>query len=410
MRVEFCIIGGGILGLATAMAILERRPGASVLLLEKQGEFGAHQTGHNSGVIHSGIYYDPGSLKARLCRQGCEELKQFCAEHAIPTPTPGKLVVATNAEERARLTALQARARTNGIDVDLVGKEQLSRLEPNVAGEAALLVPTTGIVDYRQVCIAMARRIRRLGGMTLLNTGVEAIAEHGADVILHLATDTLVFAKQLIVCAGLQSDRLARLAGLRPDVRIVPFRGEYYTLGTKLSNLVQRLIYPVPDPRYPFLGVHLTRHIDGSLSVGPNAVLGLARELYDRHAFDLRDTLETLGFPGFWRFAAGNWRPGLAELRASLAKRVYLALCRRYCPTLELDDLEHYSSGIRAQAMDRHGRLASDFVFAQTDRMLHVLNAPSPAATAAIPIGRTIADRILKGIGAPARRHLLCPA
>jgi L-2-hydroxyglutarate oxidase len=395
MRYEFCIAGGGIVGLATARELLRRRPGASLVLLEKEADVARHQTGHNSGVIHAGVYYAPGSLKARLCRAGNEQTKTFCAEHHIPIEVCGKLIVATTPVEVQRLTALRERCRLNDITVETVAGSELSALEPRIAGLAALRVPSTGIVDYRRVCRALAQEVQQLGGEVRLNACVRRLDESSGGVSVTLAQGDPITADRLIACAGLQSDRLARAAGLDVKLRIIPFRGEYFRLPDDKSGIVRHLIYPVPDPQLPFLGVHLTRMMGGFVTVGPNAVLGFAREGYPHFAFNLRDTAATLGFPGFWRVLRTHWRSALAELRGSLLKSRYLTECRKYCPELSLSDLAPYPAGIRAQAVLPDGTLVHDFMFADTERMVHVLNAPSPAATAAMPIGSMIAARAL---------------
>jgi L-2-hydroxyglutarate oxidase len=400
MRYEYCIIGGGIVGLATARAILRRRPGASLVLLEKEADVAVHQTGHNSGVIHAGVYYAPGSLKARLCRAGNEQTRAFCAEHAIPVEICGKLIVATTPIEVRRLADLKERCRLNDIAIEEVAGTELSALEPHIAGLAALRVPSTGIVDYRRVCQALAQEVRRLGGEVRLSTAVRSIVETSSEVTVtfaqaDLAQGSVLLAERLIACAGLQSDRLARAAGLAVNLRIIPFRGEYFRLPPQKSDIVRHLIYPVPDPELPFLGVHLTRMIGGFVTVGPNAVLGFAREGYPHFSFDLRDTAETLAFPGFWRVLRTHWRSALAELKGSVLKGRYLVECQKYCPELSLTDLTPYPAGIRAQAVMPDGTLVHDFMFADTARMVHVLNAPSPAATAAMPIGAMIAARAL---------------
>ncbi|KQT87148.1 L-2-hydroxyglutarate oxidase [Aurantimonas sp. Leaf443] len=392
---DHCVVGGGIVGLATALRLLEARPGSGVVLLEKEDRLGAHQTGHNSGVIHAGLYYPPGSLKAELCRKGAEATKAFCAEHAIPFETCGKLVVATTPREVARMDALLERSRANGVAVRRIDGDELLRIEPNVTGLAALLVPSTGIVDYAAVCRAMGAQIARLGGEIRLRTRVTAIAETAGAVEVATEGGSLR-ARRLVACAGLQSDRLAALAGLAVDHRIVPFRGEYYRLAPRHDAVVRHLIYPVPDPDLPFLGIHLTRMIDGSVTVGPNAVVGLAREGYARLSVNLRDAAEIAAFPGFWRTLARYPGSAASELRNSLSKRAYLEACRKYCPALELSDLLPHPAGIRAQAVRRDGTLVHDFVFAQTERMLHVCNAPSPAATSALPIADAILARLAK--------------
>jgi (S)-2-hydroxyglutarate dehydrogenase len=395
MKYDFCIIGGGIVGLSTALELTRRKPGASILLLEKEDSLARHQTGHNSGVIHAGVYYAPGSLKADLCRRGAQATKDFCTEHGIAFDVCGKLVVATNALEMTRMDALHERAQKNGLTPQRLDGADLSSLEPNIVGLGALLIDSTGIVDYKAICIVMARLIKAAGGEIRMGVKVTSIVEGGEDVQIGSA-DEQWQAKQLIVCAGLQSDRLAKMAGLKIDHQIVPFRGEYYRLPPSKNEVVKHLIYPVPDPELPFLGVHLTRMIDGSVTVGPNAVLGFAREGYPKASANLADILEFVSFPGFWKVMRENLSSGMTEMKNSLWKKGYLEQCRKYCPELNVEDLLPYEAGIRAQAVMRDGTLVHDFLFVDTPRMLHVCNAPSPAATSAIPIGEMIADRLLK--------------
>jgi len=389
---DFCVIGGGIVGLATAMQLLRRNPGASLVLLEKEQALAVHQTGHNSGVIHSGIYYAPGSLKADLCKRGERATKEFCAEHGIPFVTCGKTLVATSALELERMAALAERAVLNGIEVEHLDAAELRRREPNIAGLGALFVPATAIVDYRQVCAAMARDIQSLGGEIVLGARVTAI-EEAADHVTVRAGARTVHTRRLVACAGLQSDRVARLAGLPVSHQIVPFRGEYYRLPSARNGIIQSLIYPIPDPELPFLGIHLTRMIDGGVTVGPNAVLGFAREGYRKLSVDVGDVAHYLFFPGLWKVLARYRKSVRAELAGSLFKSAYLKECRKYCPSLESSDLLPYEAGIRAQAVQRDGTLVHDFLFLESPRTLHVCNAPSPAATSAIPIGQMIAER-----------------
>ncbi|MEC3958102.1 L-2-hydroxyglutarate oxidase [Nocardia sp. CDC153] len=390
---DYCVIGGGIVGVATAHRILERHPGASLLLVEKAERLGLHQTGHNSGVIHSGIYYEPGSLKARLCVRGAELTKEFAAAHDIPFRVCGKLLVATDAAEHARMLALYERSVTNGVEVELLDAAELVRREPRITGVGALFVASTGIIDYGAVTRALATRVRAAGGEIVLGAEITAIVETDSAITISGPAGSWQ-ARRMVVCAGLQADRLARLARLRVDLRIVPFRGEYYTLPPERRDLVNTLIYPIPDPELPFLGVHLSPTIDGELTVGPNAVLGLAREGYRKGSVNLRDAREILGYRGFHRVAAANVRTGLREMRNSLFKRGYLAQCRRYCPDLTRADLLPREAGIRAQAVLRDGTLVHDFLLERTPRSVHVLNAPSPAATSALPIAEYIADRL----------------
>jgi L-2-hydroxyglutarate oxidase len=399
MIYDYCIIGGGIVGMATAKSILERRPGSSLLLLEKETGLARHQTGHNSGVIHSGIYYQPGSLKADLCRRGAQATKEFCSEHGIPVTVQGKLLVAADQRDSQRMTGLEERAGLNRIEVQRLSSAELHDLEPHVRGLGALLVPATGSVDYTLVCEAMKEVVEAGGGRVELGVEVTSIKESTSSVGITAkgrdSADRGWTTRKLVVCGGLQADRLARMAGVESDTRIIPFRGEYYRLPAGKSGIVKRLIYPIPDPELPFLGVHLTPMVDGRVTVGPNAVLGLSREGYRKFSVSLRDVADYVAFPGFWRVARHNVRTGAVEMRNSFIKRGYLAAIRKYCPELQLDDLLPEAAGIRAQAVLRDGTLVHDFLFAETDRTLHVLNAPSPAATSAMPIGDMITDRFV---------------
>ena len=391
---DFCVIGGGIVGLATARQLLLERPGAGVVVLEKEAAPGLHQTGHNSGVIHAGVYYKPGSLKATLCKAGAVATREFCEEHAIAYETRGKLIVATDAAELERMQHLQANAERNGLEIHRLSAEELKEREPEIVGVGALLVPASGIVDYKRICLAMANEIAAAGGRIVYGARVDAISESAESVTIS-AAGTIYTAKRLIACAGLQSDRLARLAGLPIEHQIVPFRGEYYDIRPERRSIVHHMIYPVPDPQMPFLGIHLTPMIDGGLTVGPNAVVGFAREGYPRFSLNAGDAAQMLGFPGFWRVARQHWRSGMAEFANSLRKASYLEQCRKYCPSLELADLTPREAGIRAQAVMRDGTLVQDFLLTETPRSLHVGNAPSPAATSAIPIARMIVEKVL---------------
>lgn len=394
MRYDYCVVGGGIVGLSTAWRLLQRRPDASLVLLEKETSLARHQTGHNSGVIHSGIYYEPRSYKAELCRRGVRATLAFCRDHGIPVDRTGKLIVATTAVELTRLDALEARAAQNSIEAHRLDARDLRDEEPNVSGEGALLVPSTAIVDYGLVCDALRTEIEKLGGQIVMSAEVTAIREDAAQVLVS-SSDQLWRAASLIVCGGLQSDRLARLAGIDTSTRILPFRGEYYRLRDDRSDVVSRMIYPVPDPALPFLGVHLTPTLDGGVTVGPNAVLSMSREGYRKGSVSWGDLRDIAGFPGFWRLARTYAKVGAVEQWRSLSRRAYLEEARRYCPSLRLEDLTPMEAGIRAQAVDSAGNMLHDFAFESTERMLHVLNAPSPAATSALPIGELIADRVL---------------
>jgi (S)-2-hydroxyglutarate dehydrogenase len=397
---DFCVIGGGIVGLATATSLLDAFPGCELVVVEKESDVGRHQTGHNSGVIHAGIYYAPGSLKARLCREGAAATKAFCTEHDIPFETCGKLLVATTPLEVQRMDDLQARAAVNGIECERLDAAELVKREPNITGLGALFVPSTGIVDYRLVCAALRQQVVDQGGAVETDAKVDLIAETGSWVEVRAGQRSWT-AHQVVACAGLQADRMARLAGIDTDFQIVPFRGEYFRLPPSKSDVVRSLIYPIPDPDLPFLGIHLTRMIDGSVTVGPNAVLGFAREGYRKGSVSGRDVATFAVFPGFWKVIRQNLRSGAREMRNSLWRKGYLEECRKYCPSLTVEDLLPYEAGIRAQAVRRDGTLEHDFLFADTARTLHVCNAPSPAATSALPIGRMIAER-----AAEQRRHL----
>jgi L-2-hydroxyglutarate oxidase len=393
-RVDVIVIGGGIVGLATAWKIQQRRPGLSVAVLEKEPGVARHQTGHNSGVIHSGIYYEPGSLKATLCKRGAQETKDFATAHGIPFRTTGKLLVATDETEHGRMLALHERALVNGLDVRLVDAAELRRAEPHIRGLGAIEVSTTGIIDYARVCETLAALVVAAGGEVVTGTTVTDVHEAATEVVVD--TEAGIWrAERLVACAGLQADRIAAMAGIDVDVRIIPFRGEYYSLPPFRADLVARLIYPIPDPALPFLGVHLSPTIDGGITVGPNAVLGFAREDYRKGAVKVRDVLDYARYPGMWRVARANVRTGIHEMKNSLFKRGYLAECQKYCPELRLSDLLPREAGIRAQAVRRDGTLVHDFLLERTPRSIHVLNAPSPAATSALPIGQTLAEELL---------------
>ncbi|WP_339642217.1 L-2-hydroxyglutarate oxidase [uncultured Pelagibacterium sp.] len=390
---DYCVIGGGIVGVATAHALADRFPDAGVVLVEKEAELGRHQTGHNSGVIHSGIYYAPGSLKARLCAEGERRTKAFCREHGIAFEERGKLIVATTSLEEQRLDALWHRAKLNGIVTESLSAGDIAEREPHIAGTKALFVPAAAIVDYLEVVRKLAEAFVKMGGSLLLNNSVMAISEDDDAVRVEL-NDRTIRAKKLVACAGLQSDRLARMAGLNPTHQIVPFRGEYYKVRQERSDLCHAMIYPVPDPDLPFLGIHLTPMINGRLTVGPNAVLGFAREGYPKFSVSIRDIASYASFPGFWRSIRANLKSGVAEMMDSVFKARYLRACQKYCPSLDLDDLQPMSAGIRAQAVATDGTLIHDFLFLDSPRQLHVCNAPSPAATSALPIADMIVDRL----------------
>jgi L-2-hydroxyglutarate oxidase len=407
MLLDYLVIGGGIVGVSTAMHLLERNPGGSLVLLEKEPDLARHQTGRNSGVIHAGVYYAPGSLKARFSKEGAEATIRFCQEHGIPFERCGKLLVATREAEVERMAALHERCRQNEIVVERLDGAELKRREPHITGLGALFVPATGIVDYGLVTRRMAERVRSQGGEIRTSMPVAGIREEADGVTVTAGGETLR-ARVLVACAGLMADRLARLCGIGADFRIVPFRGEYYRLPPSRNDIVRHLIYPIPDPSLPFLGVHLTRMIGGFVTVGPNAVFSFKREGYTRFAFDLKDTAEALSFPGTWQVLKRHGRSGLDEFRNSLSRRRYLELCRRYCPELTLDDLLPHPSGVRAQAVLRDGTLVHDFLIERTARTIHICNAPSPAATSAIPIGRHVAEQaeaIMAEVGGTAQKR-----
>ncbi len=390
---DFAIIGGGIVGLSTARALLRRHPGARLLLLEKEPGLARHQTGHNSGVIHSGVYYKPGSLKARYTREGVEALLGFCREYGITHEVCGKVIVATEPEELPRLDDLYERGIKNGLRVEKIGPEKLREIEPHAAGLAALKVPETGIVDYPEVAEAFAAIVREAGGELLTSTKVEDVSEREDGV--ELSTSGGAFrTRTLVNCAGLHSDRVARLCGVEAGVKIVPFRGEYYELRPERRYLVRNIIYPLPDPSFPFLNVHLTRTVGGGVEAGPNAVLGLAREGYRKTDVNVRDVAEVLAYPALWRLARRYWRTGIGEITRSFSKKVFTRSLKKLVPEVEEGDLIPTEAGVRAQALGRDGGLIDDFLIVEGKSSIHVVNAPSPAATASIPIGEEIARRI----------------
>jgi (S)-2-hydroxyglutarate dehydrogenase len=400
---DLVVIGGGILGLATARALRERFPGASIAVLERERAWAAHQTGHNSGVIHSGIYYAPGSLKARLCRAGNASMVAFCRAEGVPVEVCGKLIVATDASELPRLDALLERGLANGLAPRRADPGEVRELEPHVRALAAIHVPSTGIVDYREVCAALVRQLHAAGVELRLGSGVNRMERAGnASAAGHaLETDAGEFRAGWVVnCAGAQSDRLARAAGADPGARIVPFRGEYHELVEGRRDLVRGLVYPVPDPALPFLGVHLTRMIDGSVHVGPNAVPAGSRDGYTWSAVSARDLAATATWPGWWRLARRYWRTGGQEIWRSLSKRALLAEVRRLLPEVDAEDLVPAGAGVRAQALARDGRLVDDFLIVESERATHVCNAPSPAATASLEIAGHIAGRLPEAVAA----------
>jgi len=395
---DVAIIGGGIVGLAAGRAIAGSG-GTRVGVLEAENQLAAHQTGNNSGVIHSGLYYKPGSLKARNCADGRDEMYRFCEENDVPHDRCGKIVVATSESEIPALRELERRGTANG----LIGLKRLSaaglhEYEPHVRGVEALWVPQTGIVDYKQVSEVMARHLQDRGADVRTGARVTSIPNRSGSFVLR-AGDDEVEARRLINCGGLQCDRIARMAGVKPDLRIVPFRGEYYELVPDKHHLVRNLIYPVPDPRFPFLGVHFTRMIHGGVEAGPNAVLALKREGYGRWSFSARDAVGTLTYGGFWRMASKHWRTGIGEVHRSHSKAAFVRALRKLIPELQDADVTRNGAGVRAQAVAGNGLLVDDFHILESEGMLHVLNAPSPAATASLSIGRSLAERARETFG-----------
>lgn len=392
---DIAIIGGGIVGLATAIALTERGR-TSVIVLEAEGKLAQHQTGHNSGVIHSGLYYKPGSLKAQNCSEGLRLMYEFCAEHKIAHDRCGKVVVATRPDEIPRLEELQRRGIANGIEgIKRLRPDEIKEREPHIAGIDGLFVPITGIVDYVQVCEKYAELVRSKGGEVRTSQQVTAVHKDGAGLRL-VTTQGEVQCKTLVNCGGLLSDRVAKMCGVDPGVKIVPFRGEYYELRKDREHLVKNLVYPVPDPAFPFLGVHFTRMIHGGVEAGPNAVLAFKRYGYNRSSFNFGDALEIFTYSGFHTLAAKFWKMGAGEFYRSFSKRAFVTALQRLLPELRIEDVIPAGAGVRAQALDAQGKLLDDFAIVETERMVHVLNAPSPAATSSLSIGRTIAGMVEK--------------
>ena len=391
---QIMVIGGGLVGLATALKLGRRFPEARVCLIEKESTVGRHQSTHNSGVLHSGLYYQPGSIKARMAVSGIREMVTFCQENSIAHEICGKLVVATNEVERERLNQLLDRGTKNGLQgLKLLGREEMLEIEPHVAGIAAIRVPQEGIVDYQQVCNVMVRKIEGSGGKVLLGTKVMGLREHSAGWAVQTTKGDFE-ADYIVNCTGLHCDRVAALAGEKREVRVVPFRGEYFKLRTGRQHLVRHLIYPVPDPAFPFLGVHFTRLIEGGVEAGPNAVLAFSREGYRKTDVNLADLMDAVSYRGLWRFLNKHKRMCWEEVRRSLSKELFCQALQRLVPEIQVGDLEVGGAGVRAQALAPEGELVHDFCLVQKPRALHVLNAPSPAATASLAIGGEIAARV----------------
>ncbi|MGC2474468.1 MAG: L-2-hydroxyglutarate oxidase [Candidatus Sulfotelmatobacter sp.] len=398
-RYDVIIIGGGVIGLGVGLEITRRFPGKRLLLLEKEDRVARHQSGHNSGVIHSGVYYKPGSLKARLCVAGAAAMVEFCCEHGIPHRVCGKVIVATAEEELSRLEDLRKRGEANGLTgLRLIGPEELREIEPNAAGLRALVVPSTGITDYAVVCEKYAELITANGGTVKTSAAATGIRRSANEIVVETPQGSFA-TTALINCAGLYSDRISRMAGDDPGVMIVPFRGEYYDLTPERASLVNALIYPVPDPQFPFLGVHFTRRITGKVDAGPNAVLALAREGYRHSDINVSDLASSMSYGGFWRMARKHWRSGLGEWHRSLSKPAFVHALQRLLPVIGVDDLVPGGSGVRAQALKPDGALVDDFQFVRSGKVLHVLNVPSPAATASPMIGRSIVDIAAASLG-----------
>ena len=395
---DIVIIGGGIVGLSTAMHATRTLPQLRLLLVEKEDAVARHQSGHNSGVIHSGIYYKPGSLKAKFCVEGAAAMVEFCREHNLPHEICGKVIVATSEAEIPRLKVLLERGQANGLaGLRMLQPEALREIEPHCSGILGILVPTTGITDYAAVSRKYAEIIAAQGGTVSTGAKVQRVQAHGSEMMIETTRGTFA-AKYVINCAGLQSDRVSRMAGQKPEVRIVPFRGEYYFLAPEREHLVRTLIYPVPDPKFPFLGVHFTRRIQGGVDAGPNAVLALKREGYKRTDFNLTDLAGTLAYPGFWHMAGKYWRDGVSEYYRSLSKGAFVKALQQLVPEIVSSDLVAGGSGVRAQAVRPDGSLVDDFQFVLAQKMLHVWNVPSPAATASLPIGRHLVEMARRGM------------
>lgn len=398
-RYDLVIVGGGIVGLATAFQLLTRKPDLRLVILEKESELGTHQTGHNSGVLHAGLYYAPGSRKALLCREGKAAVQRFAEEHDIPFELCGKLVVALDESELERLADIRKRATANGVEgLEEVGRERIDEIEPHAAGIRALWSPRSGIIDFRRVALAYAGEVRKRGGEIVTGQKVVSIRDGGNERVVQTVSATFT-TRDLISCAGLYSDRVAAMTGDAGNERIVPFRGDYYTLKPAARRLVRGLLYPVPDPRFPFLGVHFTKRIDGEVLAGPNAVLAFAREGYKRLDIAPVELAATLAYPGFLRMARTYFRTGMAEMWRDWSKRAFTASLQRYVPDIGADDLVFGPSGVRAQSLSIDGKMVDDFSIGESPHVLHVRNAPSPAATASLAIGRELAEMAIARFG-----------
>ncbi|MGM8365738.1 L-2-hydroxyglutarate oxidase [Virgibacillus sp. W0181] len=391
MHYDFLVIGGGIVGLSTAMALLERNPNSKLLLVEKEEDVACHQTGRNSGVIHSGIYYKPGSLKAEFAREGSKKLLRYCKKHSIEYDVCGKVIVATEEEEIPQLKNLYNRALQNGLKVNKLNKDILNDIEPHCDGLEALEVPATGIINFKAVAKSFAKTIKINGGEIKCGTEVLDIKENNNEIEVTTGEGE-IYTKYLVNCAGLFSDRISQIAGLNPELKIIPFKGEYYKIKSEKSYLVNNLIYPVPNPKFPFLGVHFTRMMNGEVHVGPTAVLSLKREGYKKLDINFKDIMDTVTYPAFWKVAKENFKYGVDEMFQYANKKYFLKSAKRLLPELRLKDLMPTETGVRAQALTKDGKLLDDFKILRTNRGIHVCNAPSPAATASISIGEYVAN------------------
>jgi (S)-2-hydroxyglutarate dehydrogenase len=390
---DIVVIGGGIVGLSTAISLSRRFPHARLVVIEKEDRWAKHQTGNNSGVIHSGIYYKPGSLKAKFATEGNRQLVEFCEKNDVNYERCGKLIVATKQSELPLLENLYQRGIANGLDISIVDDEQIKQQEPYVKGIKAIKVPQAGIVDYKQVCETMVLLLKEQGAELYLNTEVKKVLEHDHNVEI-ITTQNTFTASYVVNCAGLHSDRVTKMTGVEADLQIVPFRGEYYELKPEKIHLVKNLIYPVPNPDFPFLGVHFTRMVQGGVEAGPNAVLSLKREGYKKADIDLKDISEVMKYRGFWKLAAKYWKEGAKEMWRSYSKKAFVKSLQELIPSIQEDDLVPASAGVRAQALQSDGTLVDDFFITSGKRSIHVCNAPSPAATACLPIGKEIANRV----------------
>ena len=396
-HVDLVIAGGGIVGLATAYRFLERYPDRRVVILEKEHDVAEHQTGHNSGVLHSGIYYKPGSLKAQNCRAGKLAMETFCKEHGIAFERCGKVIVAVDETEFPALERIYDRGQASGVQCEMIGAERLGELEPHAAGLRAIHVPEAGIVDYREVCRKLAELISQRGAEIRFGHQVCAIRQSDRDVVVE-TTGGEVAGDLLVNCTGLHCDRVTRMGGVRPEAKIVPFRGEYYELTSEATHLCRNLIYPTPDPKFPFLGVHFTRMIHGGVECGPNAVLAFAREGYRKRDINLRDLCESLTYMGFLRMASRHWRTGMGEMWRSFSKQAFVKALSRLLPAIRAEHLVAAPAGVRAQALSPDGTLVDDFLVQPNARIVNVGNAPSPAATASLNVGSLVVDRLVERI------------